>query len=417
MKTEYLRTAKNSYMIVKDADFEFESYELEMVLQNDLKNLVPMQVLVADGKVEYWFDVTGMKTLEQELSVADADREMIKLLLESICSVKMELEEYLLDDKDIPYTMGMIFRNRTGNRIQFCYIPGYHCGDYPGIRKLFEELMQRLNHTDQEAVRMTYGIYEICALAEPVLEDYLEILYGNANQTDAVCNANLDKNERFMISVDSQNNQRENHPNAWKKGDINWNREYLTSEQITDTKRKEAGTDKRKAESKETKEGREKQETGWRSSFLRRGKRKKHTLDMDYYGPEKEEATAVVAESMPDFNAGETVCFSESFFHSIWELVYMGDGIEKNLVLDRFPYIIGKNSSLADGILLAQTVSRVHARILQENDTLFLEDHNSTNGTYLNGHLIPMNTRMPLQEGDRLIFATEEFVLKSKMVR
>ena len=38
MKTEYLRTAKNSYMIVKDADFEFESYELEMVLQNDLKN-------------------------------------------------------------------------------------------------------------------------------------------------------------------------------------------------------------------------------------------------------------------------------------------------------------------------------------------------------------------------------------------
>ena len=69
---------------------------------------------------------------------------------------------------------------------------------------------------------------------------------------------------------------------------------------------------------------------------------------MDYYGPEKEEATAVVAESMPDFNAGETVCFSESSFHSIWELVYMGDGIEKNLVLDRFPYIIGKNSSLAD---------------------------------------------------------------------
>ena len=111
MKTEYLRTAKNSYMIVKDADFEFESYELEMVLQNNLKNLVPMQVLVADGKVEYWFDVTGMKTLEQELSVADADREMIKLLLESICSVKMELEEYLLADKDIPYTMGMIFRN------------------------------------------------------------------------------------------------------------------------------------------------------------------------------------------------------------------------------------------------------------------------------------------------------------------
>ena len=95
-----------------------------------------------------------------------------------------------------------------------------------GDPQLFEELMQRLNHTDQEAVRMTYGIYEICALAEPVLEDYLEILYGNANQTDAVCNANLDKNERFMISVDSQNNQRENHQMLGRRGNINWNREY-----------------------------------------------------------------------------------------------------------------------------------------------------------------------------------------------
>lgn len=45
MKTEYLRTAKNSYMIVKDADFEFESYELEMVLQNDLKIWFPCRYL------------------------------------------------------------------------------------------------------------------------------------------------------------------------------------------------------------------------------------------------------------------------------------------------------------------------------------------------------------------------------------
>lgn len=92
--------------------------------------------------------------------------------------------------------------------------------------------------------------------------------------------------------------------------------------------------------------------------FFTKGKEKETYIGNGYYGPEKRRSTAVVAESMPDFNAGETVCFSESSFHSIWELVYMGDGIEKNLVLDRFPYIIGKNSSLADGILLAQTVSR-----------------------------------------------------------
>lgn len=34
MKTEYLRTASNSYMIIKDAEYLFEPYELQMVLRN-----------------------------------------------------------------------------------------------------------------------------------------------------------------------------------------------------------------------------------------------------------------------------------------------------------------------------------------------------------------------------------------------
>ena len=418
MKTEYLRTAKNSYMIVKDADFEFEPYELQMVLQNQLKNLVPMQVIVADGKVEYWFDVTGMKTLEQELSVTDADRDMIKLLLESICNVKMELEEYLLDDKDISYTPAMIFRNRAGNRIQFCYIPGYHCGDYPGIRKLFEKLMQQLNHADPEAVRMTYGIYEICALAEPVLEDYREILYGSGSQADSFSSGISDRGEASVPYVDMQTDH-PNEPDYRTQNSMGWDMDFRTSEQLelADTRKNDVGKYKQKEEKKELKPAKEKRESGLRSSFLRKGKRKKqirHTAG--YYESEKEEAVSVVAEPMPDFHAGETVCFSESSFQRIWELVYIGDGIEKNLLMEKFPYIIGKNSSIADGILLAETVSRVHARILRENDTLFLEDHNSTNGTYLNGHLIPMNTRMALQEGDHLIFATEEYVLRSRMI-
>lgn len=52
MKIEYLRTAQNSYMIVKEADYDFAPYELQMVLHNKIRNLVPLQIIVADGKVE-----------------------------------------------------------------------------------------------------------------------------------------------------------------------------------------------------------------------------------------------------------------------------------------------------------------------------------------------------------------------------
>ncbi|MCC8151495.1 MAG: FHA domain-containing protein, partial [Lachnospiraceae bacterium] len=45
---------------------------------------------------------------------------------------------------------------------------------------------------------------------------------------------------------------------------------------------------------------------------------------------------------------------------------------------------------------------------------LYLEDSNSTNGTYLNRKLVPMNTPMEVQEGDRVVFATEEYVVSCR---
>ena len=110
------------------------------------------------------------------------------------------------------------------------------------------------------------------------------------------------------------------------------------------------------------------------------------------------------------------MCFSNIELEKIWELVYQGDGLEDDMRLDHFPYLIGKKSGGADGILTAQTVSRLHARIFEESGELFVEDFNSTNGTYLNGHLLPMNTPARLKEGDRLIFATEAFELQKSTV-
>lgn len=400
MKTEYLRTAKNSYMIIKEADFYFEPYELEMVIQNELKYLVPIQVVVSDGKVEYWFDVTGMKALELELSVAEADKEMIRMLLESICNMKMELEEYLLDDRDISYRSAMVFRNRSGNRMQFCYIPGYHSEKTPGVRGLFEELLQHLNHMDSEAVRMTYGMYERCGIAEPVMEDYREILYGKSD--DEMHMADI-REEKVRLKKESNLSEPvtvEKNPQS----DAEWDfpaQEFFYRQ----------NTKNGDYESRENKKA-----MLQKHSFFRMGKRKKNTEQMMHYEAEQEANRYRVAESIPDFGNGETVCFEPSDFERIWELTYIGNGVENNLTVSKFPYIVGKNSSLADGILQAQTVSRVHARIMMEQEKLFIEDHNSTNGTYLNGHLIPMNTRVPLQEEDHIIFATEEFILKSRTI-
>lgn len=52
--------------------------------------------------------------------------------------------------------------------------------------------------------------------------------------------------------------------------------------------------------------------------------------------------------------------------------------------------------------LVAKAVSRQHAKILCENGAFFVEDLESSNGTYVNNRRIPAGVRMPLTEQDTL---------------
>ena len=150
--------------------------------------------------------------------------------------------------------------------------------------------------------------------------------------------------------------------------------------------------------------------------FFHREKRKIPDQSSIAYDVGAEEMESfMVAERKPSENWEETVCFSAAERKTVWVLEYKGDGLEEDLRMEQFPYRIGKHGSDVEGKLYAQTVSRMHAQITQDEEAhLWISDFNSTNGTYLNGHLIPMNTPMRIQEGDRVIFATEEYILEKK---
>ena len=64
--------------------------------------------------------------------------------------------------------------------------------------------------------------------------------------------------------------------------------------------------------------------------------------------------------------------------------------------------IVGRSSDL-DMVLVEEMVSRKHARISYENDSIFIEDLGSTNGTFVNGEKVK---RAQLKEGDRVLIGT-----------
>lgn len=66
--------------------------------------------------------------------------------------------------------------------------------------------------------------------------------------------------------------------------------------------------------------------------------------------------------------------------------------------------IVGKNPNVKIRIE-KDTISQFHARIEVQGGKYYIEDLNSTNGTYVNEQMLDYKVRRPLERGDRIRFA------------
>lgn len=69
---------------------------------------------------------------------------------------------------------------------------------------------------------------------------------------------------------------------------------------------------------------------------------------------------------------------------------------------------IGSEEIENDACLHSVVVSRHHACITRHKQEFYIEDLNSTNGTYVNGILLEYTQKQKLQPMDRVIFADVE---------
>ncbi len=88
------------------------------------------------------------------------------------------------------------------------------------------------------------------------------------------------------------------------------------------------------------------------------------------------------------------------------------DNGELAVEIDRLPFVIGKKKEEVDYALEDRSVSRIHARILEEDGILYLEDLNSTNGTYKNGLRMQPYEKRRLERDDELRFGMAEYTFQ-----
>ena len=117
----------------------------------------------------------------------------------------------------------------------------------------------------------------------------------------------------------------------------------------------------------------------------------------------------IMEESVED-SYGKTIYIEADEIEN--KLYGIGKKNRKNIEMQKFPFIIGKKEDAVDAVLEDTSVSRMHARFFWQDQKLYLEDLNSTNGTYKNGMMLAPHEKVEVLPEDEIRFGKLSFLYR-----
>lgn len=372
MQTEFVRSLHANYeRILLEEKPEEQRYQYCILNRGGIKGLLPCSLRYMNGLAYLYYDISSKQNVAQLYGRKCIDREWMHNFLWSLKQIQMELERFLLDAKNILWNPEQMFQDVENGIFSFLYIPYYEGED--SFQQLLEFLVEHIDYEDEALVECTYKFYE---RYEKMGEGYLqEQIFEDAKvleQKKAV------GSEEVVLSV----RETENVDN-------------LHMPELESTKNEEIPTDKL-------------EKRGIRCLF--EGKRRRGRTEKDSY--QRDLQLSMTACGV----AEDTVYQSADCEEEYGRTIYVEDTVEdKQRVyrlyteqgklitqLDNASYILGKKKGEADIILEDASISRMHARIIKELEGVYLEDLNSTNGTYKNGLRMQPYEKRKLEEGDEI---------------
>ncbi len=364
----YERDINASYMKVP-ALME-DSLDIRIMLRQKLKGMIPVERCFINGQGQYWYNISGKQALDNYAKIQMLDYSFFEFLILRICEQLEVLEWNLLDGNGLVIDPQFIFLSNKGKDISFVFNPESNHTVLREIQKLLEYLLTKLDHSDHEAVQSAYALYELT-----LMEDYQVCDLKNA-----ILGRRIKETREKMHEEQSQE--------AKGLGVVESECVYREEEKTLLSREKSL---QKQIEEKLTELCKRAKEILVRNP--------KEEIPTVVYPKEEEEVAA--------FAVHPTVCIAASIGEPRGVLIYEGFGDYLDFELDKRICVVGK-SQRAHMQINKETVSHIHAKI-EYADGYYIEDMNSTNGTFVNDDVLNFRERRLLQVGDVIRFADVKY--------
>ena len=134
-------------------------YPEEMLKNNTLGTLLPLQLQWVDGSAHLLYKTDGMISLSRIWSSKGPGRAEVQRLLLDLAAAIRELEDYLLPPEGLILSLSYIMHDENSDRLRFLYVTEGGAEFSSGMKRMFEEIMPAYLHEGESDILWLYDMY------------------------------------------------------------------------------------------------------------------------------------------------------------------------------------------------------------------------------------------------------------------
>lgn len=375
LETEYVRNLNCNYeRVMLEEKPQENRYQYCILSRGGIRFLLPCSLRYINGDAFLYYDISSRQNMTQLFEGRIIKRDWMKDFLWGMERMQQELGRYLLEVRNVIWSPEHIYQDLEKNDFYFMYVPYYQKNS--GFKALLNFWVEHIDYEDEALVEFVYGLHgqydtvgEAC-LNRQIFENYKEVEKRERKRSDIPAAESVEDQKITVSAIEKTKQQQE----TGKKGLLAFlggHRKKQDAVSYQEILQKQVSMQTLSAVSEEFDYGGGGQENG--EEYGR-------TI---YLEPQKEQSRGL----------------------------YRNNG-ELAVRISKLPFVIGKKKDEVDFVLEERSASRLHARILEENGGVYLEDLNSTNGTFKNGLRMKPYEKRRLEKDDELRFGKEEYIFQ-----
>ncbi len=432
MKVSYKRDFHHSYIILQDDSItKLESYEVRILLRSRVPGLLSCQVQNIDNQALFYYEVTSMQPLSSLYENKKFRSEDLHMLIDAILKVMDAMSSYLLDPDMLLLNPDYIYINLGEQQAKFCFWP-FPSEESGHLLSFMEYLLPLIDHQDPEAVVLGYQLYRV-SMDGSASPDIMRQLLQNRQTPEKV--TEISAEDEFLKEDDFHSSKLIEHELRQREellADLLSNPEaekntktppvvflivgisflivfyfYLLKNHFFHTNLQAgSGAACILAMSIAIAVG-----FGVRHKWNNKNTGTDDTGDHILISEKDDEPSKNLRredmDELPDISEARETTFLSLSQDGRRRLVALEPDTE-DIILKSGVNIVGTLENAVDVVLYSPVVSRIHAKIINEEDCRII-DMNSKNGTFVNKTAAEGNEGLPLINGDLITFANLTF--------